>query len=112
MRLAKTATFFEVHRDDSTAVRFSPKETKSSNSKAWIQKAVNTYDLIEKKYIQFTDMDLVLFNNAFARQILGQEEEAMARYRKVINDYPNSPLVPDSYLSLGEALFNKKRFQE
>lgn len=111
MRRAKTATFFEVHRDDSTAVRFSPKETKSSTSKAWVQKAVNTYDLIEKKFIQFTDMDLVLFNNAFARQILGQDDEAMRRYKKVIDDYPNSPLVPDSHLSLGEELFIKKKFQ-
>jgi cellulose synthase operon protein C len=111
MRRAKTATFFEVHRDDSTAVRFSPKESKSSSSKAWVQKAVNTYDLIEKKFIQFTDMDLVLFNNAFARQILGQDDEAMRRFKKVIDDYPNSPLVPDSHLSLGEELFMKKKFQ-
>ncbi len=111
MRRAKTATFFEVHRDDSTAVRFSPKETKSSTSKAWVQKAVNTYDLIETKFIQFTDMDLVLFNNAFARQLLGQDDEAMRRYKKVIDDYPNSPLVPDSHLSLGEELFLKKKFQ-
>ena len=56
-------------------------------------------------------MDLVLFNNAFARQILGQDDEAMKRYKKVIEDYPNSPLVPDSHLSLGEELFSKKKFQ-
>ncbi len=111
MRRAKTATFFEVHRDDAAAARFSPTVTKSATSKGWIQKAVNTYDLIEKKFIQFTDMDLVLFNNAFARQILGQDEEAMRRYKRVIDDFPNSPLVPDSHLSLGEELFSKKKFQ-
>jgi hypothetical protein len=74
IRRAKSATFFEVHRDDSNAARFGPKVAKSESSRAWILKAISTYDLIESKYVQFSDMDLVLFNNAFARQSLGQDE--------------------------------------
>ncbi len=111
MRRAKTATFFEVHRDDSNAVKFSPLEVKSASSKGWIKKAIVTYDLIEKKFSHFRDMDLVLFNNAFARDIIGDGAAAVARYKKVVDDFSSSPLVPDCHLAIGEALFNKKAFQ-
>ena len=111
MRRAKTATFFEVHRDDSNVVRFSPLATQNASSKAWVTKAVDTYDLIEKKFVHYTDMDLVLFNNAFARQLLGQDKAAISRYRQVIENFSESPLVPDCHLAIGEALFTAKSFQ-
>jgi tetratricopeptide (TPR) repeat protein len=111
MRKAKSATFFEIHRDDSNAVKFSPSEVKSANSKAWIKKAIATYDDIEKRFVHYTDMDLVLFNNGFAREMVGLSDTAVQRYKKVIEDYSSSPLVPDCHLSIGEALFNKKQFQ-
>jgi tetratricopeptide (TPR) repeat protein len=111
MRRAKTASFFEVHRDNSSIVRFTPQETKSASSRGWITKAVNTYDSIERRFTHYRDMDLVLFNNAFARQMIGEEKQAMQRYRRVIEDYSESPLVPDCHLAIGESLFNSKSFQ-
>jgi cellulose synthase operon protein C len=111
MRRAKTSTFFEVHRDDNNAVRFSPMATAKESSKQWVTKAVSTYDQIEGRFIHYRDMDLVLFNNAFARQILGKEKSAVERYRKVIDDFSESPLVPDCHLAIGESLFNSKDFE-
>ncbi|MDZ4677546.1 MAG: hypothetical protein SGI74_08555 [Oligoflexia bacterium] len=111
MRRAKTARFFEIHRDNSQIVHFTPKETKSASSRGWITKAVGVYDLIEKRFTHYRDMDLVLFNNAFARQMIGEEKQALIRYRKVITDFAESALVPDCHLAIGESLFNSKSFQ-
>jgi hypothetical protein len=111
MRRAKTANFFEMRRDDSNAVKFSPVEVKAATSKAWIQKAIATYDAIEKRFTHYQDMDLVLFNNGFAREMVGQIESAVTRYKRVIEDFSSSSLVPDCHLSIGEAYFNKKQFQ-
>ena len=111
MRRSKTATFFEVHRDNTNVVKFTPVATKSTSSKGWLQKAVDTYDTIEKKFTHFRDMDLVLFNSAFARQILGQEKPAFQRYRRLVEDFSSSPLVPDCHLAIGESLFASRSFQ-
>lgn len=111
MRKAKTATFFEVHRKDDEVVNFAPKQVKSEGSRQWVTKSVDTYDFIQKKFSHFRDMDLVLFNNAFARQILGQEKAAVQLYKKVIDNFTDSPLVPDSHLAVGEVLYNSKSFE-
>ncbi|MBK9293025.1 MAG: tetratricopeptide repeat protein [Oligoflexia bacterium] len=112
MRKAKTATFFEVNRkNDQDVVSFSPKETKSNTSRQWVTKAVDTYDLIQRRFTHFRDMDMVLFNNAFSRQILGQNKTAVQLYKKVIDDFEDSPLVADSHLAIGEIYYNSKSFE-
>ncbi len=113
IRRAKTATFFEVQRDNGeSGAHFTPKEIKSQSSRQWIMKAVSTYDGIQKRFTHFSDMDLVLFNNAFARQMLGQEKEPMRLYKLVVENYVDSPLIADCHLAIGESYFSQKNFQK
>lgn len=110
MRRSKTSTFFEVNKDNKNVVSFSPSATRNTSSRGWIRKAVKTYDRIERRFTHYRDMDLVLFNNAFARQLLGQKKQPIKKYRRVITQFPGSPLVPDSHLAIGESLFDSKKF--
>lgn len=111
-RRAKTANFFEMNRDNNQVVQFSPMATKSKKSQDWIRKAIETYDFIERKFVNYRDMDLVLFNNAFSRQLLGEDSGAVTRYLRIVQDFPESPLVADCHLAIGEAHFRAKKFQQ
>ncbi len=110
MRRSKTDRFFEVHRESETIVKLAPRLVKAASSRASVQKAVDTYGLIQAKFPNFPQMDLVIFNHAFARQALGQEKESEVLYGTLINRYPSSLFVPDAHLAIGEIAFTRSQF--
>ncbi len=110
MRKAKTDRFFEIHRHSETVVKFAPRLARSASSKATIRDAISRYAMIQKRFPGFEQMDLVIFNQAFAYQTLGDDSKAEPLYRHLVKKYPDSLLVPDSYLALGEIEFNRNRF--
>jgi outer membrane protein assembly factor BamD (BamD/ComL family) len=110
MRRSKTDRFFEVHRESETVVKLAPRLVKEASSRDSVQKAVNIYAVIQEKFRDFPQMDLVIFNHAFARQTLGQEKEAENLYQGLINKYSTSPLVPDAHLAIGEIAFTRGQF--
>lgn len=111
MRRSKTERFFEVHRQSETVVSLAPQLTKNASSKQAIKEAVNVYDQIQRRFPRFEQMDVVLFNNAFARQQIGEESASEKLYWQVIQKFPDSYLVPDCYLSIGEMNFTRGKFQ-
>ncbi|MGE0528950.1 MAG: tol-pal system YbgF family protein, partial [Bdellovibrionales bacterium] len=110
MRRSKTDRFFEVHRESETVVRLAPRLVKTASSRTNVVKAVDTYSRIQKKFTQFPQMDLVIFNHAFARQILDQEKQAETLYNELIAKHGRSPLVPDAHLAVGEIAFQRGQF--
>ncbi|MBX3021692.1 MAG: tetratricopeptide repeat protein [Bdellovibrionales bacterium] len=110
MRKSKTDRFFEVHRESETVVRLAPRQVKESSSRSSVQNAVNIYSMIQNSFPSFAQMDLVIFNHAFARQALGQEKDAEGLYQNLINKHSSSPLVPDAHLAMGEIAFNRSQF--
>lgn len=110
MRRAKTARFFEINRDSETVVKLAPKVVANASSRKQIQLAIDTYEDIQRKSPKFLMLDMVIFNNAFARQQLGQEKEAERRYWQVIRSFPQSSVVPDSHLAIGEINFDRGNF--
>ncbi|MCB0412423.1 MAG: tetratricopeptide repeat protein, partial [Bdellovibrionales bacterium] len=111
MRRSKTERFFEIHRQSETVVSLVPRVVKQASFRKAILEAVNTYELIQRKFPKFGRIDLVMFNNAFARQNIGQSKAAEALYWKLIQQHPNSPLIPDSHLSIGELNFERHNFK-
>lgn len=111
MRRSKTERFFELHRESETVVNLAPRIVKKASSKREIVKAVSIYEKIQKNNRKFEKMDIVVFNNAFARQILGQNKTAARLYEDLIRLYPRSLLVPDSHLAIGELKFEAKNFK-
>ncbi len=110
MRQAKTARFFEYFRDGEVVRRGMHTPIEPSNRKT-MEKAIETYEYIQQTFPDGTDLDLVFFNNAFVRQVLGQNKEAAKRYETLIERYEHSNLVPDAYLALGEMKFDSKDFE-
>lgn len=110
MRRSKTDRFFEIHRESETVIHLAPRVVKNGSSKDSVQKAVVTYDLIQKRFPSFPQMDLVIFNHAFASQILGQDKDAEVLYGRLVSKFSDSPLVPDAHLALGEIGFNRGQF--
>ncbi|MCB0369435.1 MAG: adventurous gliding motility protein U, partial [Bdellovibrionales bacterium] len=110
MRKSKTERFFELNRESDTVVKLAPKKVKSASSKREIIKAVGIYEKIQKQFKSFDKMDLVIFNNAFARQTLGQDKLAARLYNDLISMFPRSSLVPDAHLAIGEIKFDSNDF--
>lgn len=111
MRRSKTDRFFEIHRESETVVSLVPRIVKQASSRRSIQQAIDNYEMIQKRFPNFSRMDLVLFNNAFARQNIGQSKTAEDIYWSLIKKYPDSDLVPDSHLAIGELSFERKDFK-
>jgi len=113
MRMSKSSRFFELKRDegDEAALRFVPQAVKKSSTTANIKRAIETYEGIAKSDPHFRDLDLVYFNNGFARQQINDLAGAEKMYRLLISKMPESPLIPDSYLAIGEMRFDKNDFK-
>ncbi|MFK8138058.1 MAG: tetratricopeptide repeat protein [Bdellovibrionales bacterium] len=104
MRAAKVERFFEFQAGNAKKMKM------DRSSKQSVKKAIKIYTGIAKKYKDFHSLDMVHFNMAFAYQRLGKEKTALSNYKKVTNNFPDSPVVPEAYLATGEIYFNLKKF--
>ncbi|MCB0420898.1 MAG: tetratricopeptide repeat protein [Bdellovibrionales bacterium] len=111
MRRAKGDKNIELHRHSDYSVSVAPKLIKTASSKQNMLEAVEIFTKIQRKHKNFPRMDLVVFNSAFANHLLENKKEAERLYWKLIKTFPDSSLVPDSHLAIGEMAFNQKRFQ-
>lgn len=111
-RMSKTERFFEVSRDSETVVSLAPQRVKGASSKKYLTLAVGTYDMIQARFPRFDQLDYVIFNNAFTRQQLGEDKRAEKLYRELERRFPESELMPDTHLALGEMLFDRKAFKD
>ena len=110
MRRARTERFFEVHRDSSQVVHFAPELVKQASEVAQVRKAVAIYLDLEARFPRFRALDVVVFNTAYAYQQVGDDKKAEDQFNKLLAKHPNSPLVPDSLLSLGEIQYSRRKF--
>lgn len=110
MRKAKTDRFFEVHRESDTVVRLAPRIAKQASSRGTVINAIKEYGAIQKGFPNYPQMDVVVFNHAFANQVLGDEKNAEQLYGQLIAKFARSPLVPDAYLAIGEIDFGRNQF--
>ncbi len=111
MRRVKAERFFEVHRESNMVVALLPKIVKNASAKKYIKKSIRIYDHIMKKFPKYDQIDLVLFNNAFARQEIADYKNSEKIYWRIIKNHPNSDLIPDAHLAIGEIAFMGKRFK-
>ncbi len=111
MRKAKTGRFFDLNQDSKT-LKLSPFPIPPQKGKDWLRKAIATYNNIENRYPKFGELDGVLFNNAFAHQQVGNIKGSEVLYRRLLTKFPNSSLVPDGLMALGELLYDQARFKD
>ena len=110
VRRSKADQFFEMHRDSKNIVRFVPEIVKTANSKRRLEQAIHVYNLIIHKFPNYGRLDLVMFNDAFSYQQIGDNGTAERLYRQLVSDFQNSDLLPDAHLALGEIDFQRQDF--
>lgn len=110
MRRARTERFFEVHKSSEQILTSAPTLVKDASEAKEIRKAVSIYEQIQRDFPRYPSMDLVIFNNAYAYQQLGNDKAAEALYVRLTTQHQDSVLVPDSYLAIGELNYNRKSF--
>jgi TolA-binding protein len=111
MRKSKSGRFFDLQRsaNQKTLSSFPVAEAKGAD---WLQKAIKTYNIILTQFPKFAETDSVLFNSAFAYQQLNQKKNSEGNYKTLIERFPNSTILPDALLALGELLYDQGRFSD
>ena len=61
-----------------------------------------------KDYPWFGQYDLALYVDGFLAYEQGKQDEALARFDRILKEYPGSRFVPDAHMARAEALFNGK----
>lgn len=111
MRRSKSGRFFDLHKD-TPMMRLSSFPVRNEKGSEAIKRAIKIYSKIEAEFPHFSQMDSVLFNNAFAHQQVNQFKESDQLYAKLLQKFPNSPLVPDGTLALGELFYDQGKFAQ
>jgi TolA-binding protein len=74
-------------------------------SDAYRKEALKLYQTILKSYPTYPRKDEVLFVVAYNLYESGAHQEAIQSYNTLIKQYPQSRLVPDAYVQMGEHFF-------
>ncbi|MBX3270629.1 MAG: tetratricopeptide repeat protein [Sandaracinaceae bacterium] len=72
--------------------------------------AMQLYDRILTRHRDFSRYDLVLYMKAFVLTETGRAEEAIALYRRILDEFPQSRFVPDAHMALAEERFAEGDF--
>jgi tetratricopeptide (TPR) repeat protein len=82
-----------------------PKE-EHPDSERYRAQAMRVYEAILKDYPSYDRRDEVLFALGYHLYDLGRRDQGIARYLELTRSQPNSRLVPDTYLQLGNHYFD------
>jgi len=69
--------------------------------------AIATYDRILIRHTGFERYDLALFLKAYALAETGHNDQALAHYQRILQEFPQSSYVPDAHMAHAEALFTR-----
>jgi len=72
------------------------------------QPSRDLFGRVLKDYPQFAEYDLALYVDGFLASQLGKDDEALDRFDRILQNYPQSRFTPDAHMFKAEALFNQK----
>jgi tetratricopeptide (TPR) repeat protein len=78
----------------------------------WQFKAVEQYRKIESNFPDYKDLDEVLYAIGHNLTLIGQPSEAYKYYQRLVREMPESQLVPDAQLNIGDYFFALNQFDE
>ncbi len=111
-RRAKTGRFVDLYRGEKTLAEILTSKLTSVGAKEYLSKAIANYKLIHTKFPKYPALDEVLFNMAFAYEQRGDSDLALKNFLLIVEKYPQSPLLPETHMALGELYFIKQKYQE
>jgi TolA-binding protein len=87
-----------------------PRLNNRRSEDSWRQ-IIKQSSLILKDFPKTKSADEITFNKAVALQYLGKEKDAARMYNQLIRQYPNSPIVGESYAALGDYYFDRNDYR-
>jgi tetratricopeptide (TPR) repeat protein len=72
------------------------------------QPSRDLFTRVLRDYPWFDEYDLALYVDGFLASEQGKQEEALARFERLIRDFPHSRFIPDAHMFKAEALLNYK----
>ncbi|GAB4198941.1 MAG: hypothetical protein OHK0013_08620 [Sandaracinaceae bacterium] len=88
-----------------------PEENRGAEPMPDFRPAIELYDRILTRHRGFARYDFVLYMKAYALTELGDAEGALALYRRIVDEYPESRFVPDAHMAFAETHFTNQDFQ-
>lgn len=83
-----------------------------SASHQWLQKAVDVLKKIPLQKIQYSKLDEVYYFLAFNQWELGNKNEAVKSFEKIIEKFPDSKFAPEAYRYVGDFAFAARDFDK
>lgn len=117
MNKAKSSRAFEIFYEDAkdgenqAAASFIPKNI-LGKEKLFILEAIKVYDLIEENHPEFSQMDMVIYNNGYAHLQAEMKAGAEIVFTRMLKNkrLRDSAMIPDALLALGELAFQQNNF--
>ena len=82
------------------------KKTFRVDEDKWRLQAIELYKELIEKHPNYPNRDQVLYFLAYSLWDIGRQKDSLSVYKQLINNYPKSKYVPDSYLAFGEYYFD------
>lgn len=82
------------------------------SSRTWLIKAVNVLKKIPVQKIQYSRLDEVYYFLAFNQWELGQKNEAVKSFEKIISKHSDSKFVPEANRYIADYAFSARDFQK
>jgi tetratricopeptide (TPR) repeat protein len=89
-----------------TAIQRQQQEARAQGTQ-YRDQLIQTFRVLVQDHTDYAQMDRALFYLAFAYQDAHNFNEARTVYRTLIQRFPNSPFVPNAYLSFAEYFFDQ-----
>lgn len=77
-----------------------------SESRKWQDRSIKLYKQILQSYPQYRRADEATFFLASALQDIGERDEAVKEFLRLVKTYPESTYTPDAYVQIGEYYFD------
>ena len=103
---------WELERENATA-RFQAWEAKPVDQRGPApepdyQPSRELFARVLKDYPWFSAYDLALYVDGFLAYEQGKQDEALARFDRILKEFPNSRFIADAHMARAESLFNGK----
>jgi TolA-binding protein len=89
-----------------------PPKQDHRDSERFRAETMRIYEDLLRGYADWPQRDEILFYLGYNLQELGRRDDAVKRYLQLIQEFPQSQFVPDTYVQLGNHYFDSNKLKE
>ncbi|OJH38821.1 tetratricopeptide repeat protein [Cystobacter ferrugineus] len=89
-----------------------PPKQEHAESERYRAETMRIYEELLRDYPEWPQRDEALFYLGYNQQELNRRDEAVKNYLELVEKYPQSQFVPDTYIQLGNHFFDNNKLKE